>query len=97
MNKLQDILKYTKDLIDAEPNKSAYWHYTKLVGKIEEAIDVIHCSTQLKDKEAMTFEEYTNKFYTKTPEEYYVHKTAKHYEITKNDLQIEYTNYCLNF
>jgi hypothetical protein len=42
MKQLQDILKYTKDLVEQEPEKSSYWHYNKLVSKIEEAIDVMH-------------------------------------------------------
>lgn len=47
MKELQEILKYTKDLVEQEPEKSAYWHYNKLVSKIEEAIDVIQCCTLL--------------------------------------------------
>ncbi|WP_299102551.1 hypothetical protein [uncultured Winogradskyella sp.] len=43
MKELQEILKYTKDLVEQEPEKSAYWHYNKLVSKIEEVIDVIQC------------------------------------------------------
>ena len=43
MKELQKIYKYTKDLLNDEPEKSAYWHYNKLVSKIEETIDVIHC------------------------------------------------------
>lgn len=55
MKELQEILKYTRDLLKTESDKSAYYHYTKLVSKIEEAIDVIHCSTQLKDKYSEDF------------------------------------------
>ncbi len=62
-----------------------------------EAITVTRCSEQLKDRKALTFDEYVNKFYTKTPEEYYVSKVLKDYEINANDLQIAYTEYCLNF
>ena len=43
MKELQEILKYTKDLVEQEPEKSSYWHYNKLVSKIEEVIDVIQC------------------------------------------------------
>jgi hypothetical protein len=49
MKELQELLKYTNDLVKKEPEKSSYWHYNKLVSKLEEAIDVIHCSTQLPD------------------------------------------------
>lgn len=50
MKQLQEILKYTKDLVEQEPEKSAFWHYNKLVSKIEEAIDVIHCCEALPTK-----------------------------------------------
>ena len=43
MKELQFLLKYTKDLVEKEPEKSSYWHYNKLVSKIEEVIDFIHC------------------------------------------------------
>ena len=51
MKGLQEILKYTKDLVEQEPEKSAFWHYNKLVSKIEEAIDVIHCCTELSHED----------------------------------------------
>jgi hypothetical protein len=49
MKELQEIYKYAKDLLNDEPEKSAYWHYNKLIDKIEEAIDVVQCCETLKD------------------------------------------------
>tara|TARA_R110002167_G_C12475383_1_gene634059 strand:+ start:564 stop:791 length:228 start_codon:yes stop_codon:yes gene_type:complete len=49
MKELQEIYKYAKDLLDDEPEKSAYWHYNKLINKIEEAINVIQCCEKLCD------------------------------------------------
>ncbi len=47
MKELQEIYKYAKDLLNEEPEKSAYWHYNKLINKIEEAIAVTPCCTEL--------------------------------------------------
>lgn len=47
MKELQYVLKYTKDLIEQEPEKSSFWHYNKLVSKIEEVIDATYCCTEL--------------------------------------------------
>lgn len=47
MKELQEIYKYAKNLLNEEPEKSTYWHYNKLINKIEEAIDVIQCCTLL--------------------------------------------------
>ena len=40
MSELQEILEYAKSLNDTEPDKTAYWHYKKIISKIEELIDL---------------------------------------------------------
>lgn len=56
MKELQEILKYTKDLVKQETKKSAFWHYNKLVSKIEEVIDVIQCCKS--DSEQLNHEDF---------------------------------------
>lgn len=64
--------------------------------KLYEAIDFTDSSLQLKDRKALTFDEYVSKFYTINKNEY----TSKRNTIfiyDKNEVQGNYNNYCLNF
>ena len=91
---LIDFLTKQEDLILLD---SEIQNIENLVDKDLKAINYTRCWAELKDYEALTFDEYAKKFYKKTAKEYYVNKRLKSYEVTKNDLQKEYNNYCLNF
>ena len=70
--------------------------YEACINALNEAINYSQCCTQLKEKEALTFDEFQDEFYYKAQMGIYESKaTGMFYNLT--DLEKRYKKYCERF
>lgn len=67
-----------------------------MASMMNEAINFIQCCTQLKDTEALTFDEFKDEFYYKAQMGIYEEKVSGMF-CNLNDLNKKYQEYCLRF
>jgi hypothetical protein len=91
---LNIIKKYSTFDIDGNCKYVDALEYNMLANKLLEAINVIHCCTQLKEKEALTFDEFKDEFYYKAQMGIYESKASGMF-YNLNELKKRYQKYCL--